>query len=766
MRYSVSRSFIMLIFIMLFAVNGFSQIKQGEWRDHLSYRQCYSLADAGRLMYCSSDAGMISYNRTTSELEKYSKVSGLSDVEVSVIAYDANSSKLLITYINGNIDIQHDDGTIVNLSDIKRKSITGSKRINSIHFHNEIAYLAVGFGVVALDMNKEEIKDSYFFGEDGSSIVVNDVTTIADFIYAATESGVYKADIANSNLVDYTNWHRIEFLPQFTDEYKLVENYNNELYAVYNEMNTLKDKIIAVNEDSYSYWNREYDPEINNLVASGNYLSICSPARGLIYDQNGNSYRDFVSYGVEDIYVDPEGEVFVAATYNGFNIQIDDERKKYLLIDGPRFNEVSKVATLGDHVWVSSGGPRRVWSGKGAAYSLIDNDWNSITSGDMPGNVLGNTYKIAIDPRDYNHVFAGTQQYGILEIVDGELIYVYTEENTPIFSNVSSEVKIRVSGIQYDSKNNLWMILDFVSNPIFIITNEGEWKNPEFKSNILVTGTQFTDLCVTKAGQIWLSTLTKGLIVIEGDGAGGYQEKTFSVKNQDGTVLSRVYCLEEDNEGNIWIGTNSGPAIYYSPQNIFNQSDVSAYQVKIPRDDGSGNADYLLFSEVILDIETNGGNQKWLATESSGAFLVSPDGKETLANYREENSKMLSNTVTGVGINEIDGEIFFATDKGLISLKGIATKGLKEYSNVYVYPNPVRPEYEGNITVTGLVENSIVKITDISGNLVYETNSLGGQAIWNGNNFDGRRVASGIYLVLVATPDGSQSAITKLLFLH
>ena len=477
---------------------------------------------------------------------------------------------------------------------------------------------------------------------------------------------------------------------------------------------------------------------------------------------------DFISYGIQDIYVDPEETVFVAATYNGFNIQIDNTHTKYLIVDGPRFNEVSKVTTLADQVWISSGGPERVFSGKGAAYSFIQNQWSSFTSENMPNSSpLGNTYKIAIDPRNYSHVFAGTHRFGLLEILDEEISHVYTEENTPIFNNITDVVKVRVSGIQYDKNNNLWMVLDYVPNSLFVITADGDWQNPELRSTLFVDGkTEFTDLLITSSNQIWISTQTRGIAVLEEDGSGVFREKTFSAKNQDGTVLTRIYCLDEDNEGNIWIGTNSGPAIFYSPQNIFNQSDVSAYQVKIPRNDGTGNADYLLFSEVIRDIETDGGNRKWLATEKSGVFLISPDGKETLINYREENSKLLSNMVTGVGINELDGEIFFATSKGLVSTKGEAIKGFKEFTNVYVYPNPVRPTYEGNITITGLVENTIVKITDISGNIVYETNSLGGQAIWDGKNFKGRRVASGIYLVLLATPDGSQSHITKLLFLH
>ena len=191
-----------------------------------------------------------------------------------------------------------------------------------------------------------------------------------------------------------------------------------------------------------------------------------------------------------------------------------------------------------------------------------------------------------------------------------------------------------------------------------------------------------------------------------------------------------------------------------------------AYQVTLERDDGSGLIDFLLFTETILDIAVDGGNQKWLATDQSGVFLISDDGQETVLNFREENSPLLSNGVTGIGINQKSGEVFIATDQGLVSYGGIATEGASNFSDVYVYPNPVYPDYEGPITIAGLMENTVVKITDVSGDLVWETNSFGGQAVWDGRNFNGNKVATGVYLVMLATEDATRSHITKILFLH
>lgn len=744
-----------------------AQLVAGEWRDHLSYLSAHRIAQVEDRVFCAAEAGMVSYNRISEELNKHSKVSGLSDVLISTIGYDAQSRKLFIGYTNGNIDLLNNDGTVSNIPDILRKTLTGSKSISNVHFHDGIAYLACGFGIVALDMAAGEIRETYFFGEGGTQLFVYDVTVHNNFIYGATETGIYKADLDSPNLVDFQYWNRITFIPQFETAYHQIETHNGTVMAAYTITGGSSDNIITIAETSYTDWPGNNNTEVYDICSSNNFLGISTKDRGQVYDPSENLIMDFTAYGIRNLFVDDQANVFYAARGSGFLWQTDNSTTKYLLVNGPRYNEVSKIATRGDRVWVSSGGPDRPYY-HGAAHSLIDNKWASYDSREMPDKqVIGNTYKLAIHPGDYDHLYAGTYTYGLIEFRNNEAIAIYDKSNTPIFSNIDDDIGVRISGLDFDADHNLWMVCDYVQQSVFKYTSEGEWENPELSSSTLISGNiPFTDLLVTSLNQVWISTLTHGIVVLQDDGSGGIEERAFVVKNQDGTTLSRTYCISEDTEGNIWIGTNAGPIIYYSPGNIFNVSDVSGVQIKIPRNDGSGNADFLLGSDVILDIGVDGANRKWMGTDNSGVFLIAEDGRETLLNFRSENSFLLSNNVSGVQVNEISGEAFFATNLGLVSYKTSATKGHDAYTDVYVYPNPVRPEYEGLITITGLVENSIVKITDVSGNLVWETNSLGGQAIWDGKNFNGRRVASGIYLMLLAVPDGSQSHIVKLLFLN
>ena len=223
-----------------------------------------------------------------------------------------------------------------------------------------------------------------------------------------------------------------------------------------------------------------------------------------------------------------------------------------------------------------------------------------------------------------------------------------------------------------------------------------------------------------------------------------------------------MYSIAEDLDGDIWVGTDQGIVVYYYPENVFEDSDFHAQRIILTIGDVT---QYLLNTEMITAIAIDGANRKWLGTKSSGVYLVSENGTEEIHHFTEGNSPLLSNQINDIGINHETGEIFFATDKGLISYRGSATMGSDEFRDVYVYPNPVRENYDGDITIRGLVSDVNVKITDISGNIVYETTAEGGQATWNGKNFSGSRVSTGIYLVFCSNDDGSKTYITKLLFI-
>ena len=237
---------------------------------------------------------------------------------------------------------------------------------------------------------------------------------------------------------------------------------------------------------------------------------------------------------------------------------------------------------------------------------------------------------------------------------------------------------------------------------------------------------------------------------------------TFINQNSELVSPTNIYCLVEDKEGAIWIGTNAGPLIINNPTKIFESNACT--QIIVPRNDGSNLGDYLLEHEDIKVICIDGANRKWIGTQKNGIYLLSADGLETIHHFTSENSPLLSDNIQSITINPYNGEVFIGTDKGLVSYKSDATEAETSFNddNVYAYPNPVRSNYDGIIAITGLVRDSDVKIVDISGKLIYSGTSVGGQFTWNGKNRTGKRVASGVYLVLATNSEGKEGIVTKI----
>jgi ligand-binding sensor domain-containing protein len=361
----------------------------------------------------------------------------------------------------------------------------------------------------------------------------------------------------------------------------------------------------------------------------------------------------------------------------------------------------------------------------------------------------------------------GSIGYGVVEFREGLLTAMYDETNS-ILQPVPGfgHGYILVNGATFGPDGTFWISTSLTDNPVYRRTAQGQWESIVLNYGGFGSDTRIGEILVTKDGDIWLLVQNDGILVFRETAAGNFEERFFNVQNQRGDLLDRVYSIAEDKDGNIWVGSNKGPVVFYDPFTIFEVSEITGYQPEIPRNDGTLFIDFLLSTEKINSISVDGANRKWLTTEKSGVYLVSEDGKKETYHFMEVNSPLLSDNVQTATINDKTGEVFFGTEKGIISFRGEATEGDDDFGNVYVFPNPVRENYNGDVTVTGLIKDASVKITDISGNLVFETKSLGGQAIWDGKNFSGDRVHTGVYLVFCSNKDGSKTRVTKLLFIH
>jgi ligand-binding sensor domain-containing protein len=753
--------------IFFFQISSISQIPNGSWRDHLAYTRGKSIAITPKKVYCGfSQSALLAYNRETGEIEKISPIQGLADINPSYLKYSDENEVLIIGYSSGNIDLITHEG-VLNLPDITKKSMVASKTINKIECFGNLAYLACDFGIVVLDLTRNEVKDTYVFGPDGTSIKVNDVTIHNNSIYAATDLGLYRASLNASNLLDYSFWELENNGLESNVEFSLSESFGDYLFAVYKSQISGHDEIIYQDGSNWVNFNQQNDTSIFEIDEHNGLLSISGITKSIILNDQLSIVNNFdLNYGMH-LLMDETGRTYFTSRNRGFGY-FDNNEPKLIGVNGPRFNTTGLVFAKEDQVWVGSGGPFRLFT-EGGGYNYFNNKWSSLNSGWNDGlEDVGNFYKIVYHPNDINRVFISAYGYGLYEINNLQFVQHFKWDEIDLFqSNIDQKVGVRIRGLDFDSNGKLWTVFDQTNQPVYSFNpDDNTWKNITFNSNVFKSSNLYSDLLVTQNNQIWILTRNSGVVVLKETSDGQFYEKSFPITDLDGNNMSYAYCLEEDNDGDVWIGTNRGPIIYNSTDNIFTEQDVRGYHIKIPRNDGTGQADFLLDYEIVNDIAVDGGNRKWIATESSGVFLISSDGKKTIHHFTKEKYPLFSNNILSIDVHEKTGEVFISTNLGLLSFMGSAITGNTDFENVYVYPNPIRPGYNGEITITGLIANSFVKITDVSGNLVYETKSLGGQAVWNGLDFDGKRVSTGVYLVFLSNEDGSKTYVTKLLFIH
>jgi len=378
---------------------------------------------------------------------------------------------------------------------------------------------------------------------------------------------------------------------------------------------------------------------------------------------------------------------------------------------------------------------------------------------------------VAIDPRDSRHVYAGSWGSGLFEFYDDKVVNVYNGYNSTLQAPSGLEdYEVDVGGLCFDDEGTLWVTNSSAANVLSVLMADGEtWKS--FNLGQLAVGAsniEVGDIAIDHYGQKWILLRGAKMLVFTDnytiDNTGDDDAKILTSSIGNGALPgSRVFSFAVDNEGEVWIGTDEGVAVFYTPENIFTNYDFDADEILVDYD---GYTQPLLISETVTSITVDGANRKWFGTDRAGVFLLSEDGLEEVYHFTETNSSLLANSVSDIAINHTNGEVFFATSSGLISFKSTATAGGETNTNVYAYPNPVREDYDGVIAVKGLVTNADIKITDVSGTLIYETKAEGGQAIWDGRNFNGRKAATGVYLVFISNEDGSETIVTKILIIN
>lgn len=393
-----------------------------------------------------------------------------------------------------------------------------------------------------------------------------------------------------------------------------------------------------------------------------------------------------------------------------------------------------------------------------------------------------NVTDIIQDPKDTEHHWLGTKKSGIYEFRNYIMTNHYSYDNSPLTSilpeNKNAARYVRVTGLQYDPEGNIWMCNNECDTVIRILKNDGIWIS-YFYDEIAGYPT-FDNIMFDSRGWAWINcrrttqSCSAGMMVINTNGTVDTQDDDSyrfikSFYNQNGTYYTPnlFYCSSEDLNGYIWIGTEEGLFVSYSPDNVFS-SDFVFNQVVVSRNDGSNNADYLLNRIPVKCIAIDGGNRKWIGTKGDGVYLISSDGQETVQHFTTKNSPLISDNINDIEIDGESGEVFIATTSGLCSYAGDATDASSDMSDgsLKVYPNPVRPEYSGNLHITGLMFDSNVKIVNAAGRLVTEGTSVGGEFTWNCCDNSGKRCKSGVYYALCCDENGNTGAATKFVIIR
>jgi hypothetical protein len=759
-------------------------VAYGDWQLHLPALHPLTLADAGDRLYVVDESSFYYVDKKLNTTQMLSQRDGLSDVGVRTAAYDSAGSQLIIAYNNGNIDLLQANGSVRNITDILRKTGQTAKTVTQIQIYNGVAYLASNLGLVVLDLARAEVRDTYSaIGAGGQAVTVYGTAVVHDTIFASTSQGVLRGRISSTvNLLDYRSWTKeVPNSSEPTGNFGQLTAYRGHVYALgsYRGLYYLAGTGIA---RSWRNAAGSYGNEANRLRPS---------ASGLLLVANGQPLRSFnattgvvstllsvasTSSQLLDVARQADGGYYVASyTLGLLHFAPTSTTPEIIRPNAPSSSTVyGLLADAATNSVVAFSGGFNGDSGlqfgnRGGFYSYQDGQWTNYTSATYPSandfpNLLdmsrgtrtpdGTLYVASYGngllewkgPGQYRRFTAGTAGSPLRTVLD------------PYLTNIDY---VRVTDVAADPHSGqVWVVNRHeranVSGLFRFRPSTGTWQTAPF-----FPGSQNSDrIALDTYGNPWVSQSRKG-----GAGLAVYDTLTKkAVQFGTGTNSSLVYDIVCDRTGSIWIGTGDGVAYFGDPSQVISYlggstSSPDTFKSAIV---GRGiGANYpALYNQIVRCIAVDGANRKWFGTPT-GLWLFSPNADEALLHFTTANSPLPSNSIVDVAVNDKTGEVFVATDAGLVSYRGSATITEGTPSCAKVFPNPVQSNFAGMVGIAGLVNDAYVKITDVAGHLVYSTRANGGTVTWNLMDVAGRRVRSGVYLVLTSDADGKNSCVSK-----
>ena len=756
------------------------------WDTFFSYNYISDIKSDGRKIYFVSNSTFFIYDILNYQIEKIDTLNGLSGDEISSFFVSSENNLVFIGYNNGLIQILDIvENSIINIFDIVNKpSISpNNKLINNFTEFNDQLFISTGYGVSVFDINNFEFADTYYIRSDAELLNVSDISVIGDYIYSSVNNiGIFKSNI-NLNLINDESWIQIYsgdvnsiltinqniYFNDNTNIYKIegdqilnIQTINSEILS----MNKSEDKIIITTRDKCVLYNENFSDIISTF--------------------NSNDYTS--NFNIAHL---ENNDLFIGTEESGV-LKIENlnyQNYLFFLPPGPEENNIFSVEASGNNFWTVFGdyteyfNPYPLKFTGISKYDLNTNQWLSISTDSIPEMAV-NLNNISINPFNQNNIFISSFHGGLLELMNQNIINFYDSNNSDLESVDNGDpnyISIRISDLEFDDNGNLWLLNSRIDSPLKLYEiNNNNWSNFNF-NQIIDDGFQdelgFNDIEIDSYGNKWIAGLRSGLI---GFNENSGNPKIRKINSIEGSNLpsSYVKSIAVDRNNHLWIGTIKGLRVLYNTSNFFDAPTVTLQKIIILEDDIPRE---LLEQQYITDIEVDGANNKWVGTIGSGVFYFSSNGQQTIYHFTKNNSPLPSNNINDISIDLLNGKVYFGTDKGLVSFSSGSSSTNQSLSEAYIYPNPVRPNYDINqrkIKITGLSENVNIKIVDIAGNLVAEAQSRvnnryngfnleidGGTAFWNGKNLRDIDVSTGVYVVMLSDLDTYETKTLKVMII-
>ncbi len=759
------KNFFRLTVLLMFSFTGVSQNLL--WKGYFSYNEVRDLSESENRLFAACETALFSKNRSTNEIKTFNTVDGLSGETISTIYHSPQYNRTFVGHDNGLLlminEATEEITLLVGIRDQAGGIPPNKKKINHIYEHNAKLYISCDFALVEFKLTDFTFGDTFYISPVGAQTEVLETTVFNDEIYAVTlNNGIRKAPLSNPNLVDFSVWQTFD-----SGFWRGIVTFNNQLVAA-NSNNI----IYRFTGNSPTAILNAGQPVLDLRSRGGNLICTTS-ARVVVMNE---SFSQVVS--IQNVLVPDLDPVFTSATVIGNSIYIgtlengvietsltNPSSFEVLLPQGPYKNNIFSItvtpsgtlwATYGDYTQFNNPYPLDEFG----ISKLSEEQWLNIPYDELLE--AKSIVRVTVSPTNENLVYASSYFSGLLKLENDVVTTLYNASNSGLESlvlagNPTYGPDIRVEQTAFDKQGNLWVSNGLIANMLKVLRTNGQWQSYDI-SGVLGGFTSNNRMSVDKNNTKWLCTLDEGLIAF--NESNNRLIKITEGQNEGNLPSSAVQAAVVDNRNQLWIGTRKGLRILPSVDRFLNQDELTTNSIIILDD---GLAQELMFGQFITDIAVDGANNKWIGTADAGVFQFSPNGQETLQRFTSANSPLPSNVINDIEINGNTGEVFIATAKGMVSFKGTSTKPNENLQNVYVYPNPVRPGFDGTVKISGLTSKANVKITDIEGNLVYEEISEGGTIEWDTRAFGKYKVASGVYMVFISTNDAMDTTVKKIM---